>query len=30
MRHDEKNGQRYPEAVTVEFTDVELETGVED
>lgn len=30
MRHDEKNGKRYPDEVTVEFADVELETGVED
>lgn len=30
MRHDDKNGLRYPEVVTVEFADVELETGVED
>jgi uncharacterized protein involved in high-affinity Fe2+ transport len=30
MRHDEKNGRRYAEPVTVEFEDVELETGVEE
>lgn len=30
MRHDQKNGRRYGEPVTVEFEDVELETGVED
>lgn len=30
MRHDQENGRRYGEEVTVEFADVELETGVED
>jgi uncharacterized protein involved in high-affinity Fe2+ transport len=30
MRHDEKNGKRYPDEVVVEFADVQLETGVED
>ena len=29
MRHDEENGKRYADPVTVEFEDVELETGVE-
>lgn len=30
MRHDEKNGRRYPSEVVVEFPDVALETGIED
>ena len=30
QRHDEENGKRYADEVVVEFTDVELETGVED
>lgn len=29
MRHDEKNGRRYPDEVRVEFEGLELETGVE-
>lgn len=27
MRHDKKNGRRYAERVTVEFSEVEIETG---